>query len=371
MSDYLVQFQINIFALMILSALAIIIKEKSKVENFSKKLLKWIMVATAIAIIVEPLTWIFDSKNFIGAFFLEYSTNVVLFMMGPILGGLMLSYVDYVIYQSSERIIKRIYYMQFSILTLFILIINWFYPIYFNVNRVTNSYSSGDLKWVHYLIIASFYFYMLYFVLKNRKKTHSLVVRIFLFFFALPIIGNWVQIFDSKLYFSWTSIVLSILIVYVFLESTSTEHDFLTKLFNRQSYENYVRHLMEQRKSFGIMLIDLNDFKMINDTYGHQKGDQVLISFSKVLKRVFPVEAMVCRLGGDEFMVVIEKAKETLDWELSEIDRILKKHDDVFMREIHFSYGYQKYSEALNFDELYTTVDQKMYLNKKGYKKIT
>jgi diguanylate cyclase (GGDEF)-like protein len=259
--------------------------------------------------------------------------------------------------------------MHLSMITLILLIINVFYPLYFSINRTTNNFSSGPFKWVHYLVLASLYLYMLYFVLKNRRKTDPFVVRIFILFFALPIIGMLVQLIDSKLHFSWTSIVLAILIVYVFLESTSTEYDFLTKLFNRQSYENYVRHLIERKKPFGIMLIDLNDFKTINDTHGHQKGDQVLIMFSKVLKRVFPVDAMVCRMGGDEFMVVIEVAKSTIDWELSEIDRILKKHDDDFMHTIRFSYGYQTYSEDLDFEELYTTVDQKMYINKKAHKK--
>ena len=368
MINYWVQFQINIFALMILFALAIIVKEKSKVENYSKKLLKWIMLATAIAIVVEPLTWIFDGKLFFGAYFLEYSTNVILFMMGPILGGLMLCYVDYAIFRASERIIKRHYYMQLSFVTLIILAINVFYPFYFSINKTTNNFSSGPFKWLHYLVLGSIYLYMLYFVVKNRKRTNPFVVRIFILFFALPIIGMLVQLIDSKLHFSWTSIVLAILIVYVFLESTSTEYDFLTKLFNRQSYENYVRHLIEQKRPFGIMLIDLNDFKIINDTHGHQKGDNVLITFSKVLKRVFPVDAMVCRLGGDEFMVVIEVAKPTIDWEISEIDRILKKHEDDFMPTVQFSYGYLPYSEDLSFDELYTTVDQRMYLNKKAYK---
>lgn len=368
MNSYWVQFQINIFALMILLALALIVKEKSKVENYSKKLLKWIMLATAIAIVVEPLTWIFDGELFFGAYFLEYSTNVILFMMGPILGGLMLCYVDYAIHRASERIIKRHYYMHLSLITLLLLAFNLFYPFYFSINKVTNTFSSGPFKWLHYLVLASIYLYMFYFVLKNRNRTSPFVVRIFIIFFALPIIGMLVQLIDSKLHFSWTSIVLAILVVYVFLESTSTEYDFLTKLFNRQSYENYVRHLIEQKRPFGIMLIDLNDFKIINDTHGHQKGDYVLITFSKVLKRVFPVDAMVCRLGGDEFMVVIEVAKETLDWEISEIDRMLKKHQDDFMPTIHFSYGYLTYSEDLNFDELYTTVDQKMYLNKKAYK---
>lgn len=83
---YLVQFQINIFAIIILIVLFLIIKMKSKVKSFSKQLLNLIMIASAVAIVMEPLTWIFDGMSFFGAFFLEYFTNFILFMMGPKLG---------------------------------------------------------------------------------------------------------------------------------------------------------------------------------------------------------------------------------------------------------------------------------------------
>ncbi|MGP4076281.1 hypothetical protein [Halobacillus sp. K22] len=102
--EYFVQFQLNVFAIVILAVLFMIMRTKSTVKSFSKKLLKMIMVAAAVAIIFEPLTWIFDRKLFSGAYVFEYSTNFILFLIGPVLGGLLLSYVDYHLFKNSSRI---------------------------------------------------------------------------------------------------------------------------------------------------------------------------------------------------------------------------------------------------------------------------
>lgn len=366
--NYFVQFQINIFAVVILIVLYVIIRAKSKVDSFGKRLLKAVMFVTSVAIIMEPLTWIFDGATFFGAYFFEYATNFILFLVGPILCGLMLSYVDYHIFKEPNRLYKKRFYMDMSILTLGILIFNFFNPIYFAVNKTTNHFSSGNFQWFHYTIITSIYLFMIYFVIKNRRKTHQYVVNIFLVFFGLPILGMFVQVIDSKFYFSWTSIVLAILVVYIFLETSSNEQDYLTKLYNRQSYEIYLHHLKELRKPFGIFLIDLNFFKEINDVHGHHMGDKVLVEFARILDKVFHSNALVSRLGGDEFVVVIEKNDVDVDFYAKEIQRLLTKSEDFLIQSLSFSYGYQVYISDMTVDDLYNFADKKMYMYKRSLK---
>ncbi|MCT2535998.1 GGDEF domain-containing protein [Aquibacillus koreensis] len=361
---YIVQFQINIFAIVILIVLYLIIKTKSKVKSYSKQILKYIMIASAVAIIMEPLTWIFDGMTFFGAYFLEYSTNFILFMIGPILGGLMLSYVDYHLFKDPKRIYKKRFYQGASAVTFIILIINIFYPLYFQINPETVSFSSGDYKGLHYLVLASLYVYMFLLLILNRKRIRFYALSIFLVFFMLPIIGMVVQLFESRLYFSWTSIVLGILVAYIFLETSSSEEDYLTKIYNRHSYETYVQHFIEVNKKFGVILIDLDNFKEINDQYGHDKGDQVLIAFAQVLKKVFHTNSLVSRLGGDEFIVVIEKSDTKVEQYISSVEHLLKNHDVTFINQLTFSYGYQQYLENMTVDELYSKVDKKMYNDK-------
>ncbi|WP_404408280.1 GGDEF domain-containing protein [Jeotgalibacillus malaysiensis] len=368
--DYLVQFQLNVFAFAILIILYIIVKMRSKVETFSKKLLILIMITSAIAMILEPATWIFDGMLFPGAYLLEYSTNFFLFLVGPVLGGLMLSYVDYHIFKDPKRIYKKGYYQHLSVITFLVLLVNMVYPIYFDVDAATNSYSSGVFKEIHYVVLASFYIYMIYFLFKNRKKTSSYIVNIFLGFFSLPIIGMVIQMVDSKLYFSWTSGVLGILVAYIFLESTSTEEDFLTKLYNRRSTEVYMKHLKEAEKTFGIMLMDLNYFKEINDEHGHHKGDQVLVGFANILKKSFQQKGLIARLGGDEFIIIFEGGHIKPDQIAQEIRRQLKKQHDPILTSLSFSYGYELYEHHQSLNDMYMTADEKMYKDKHASKMI-
>ncbi|ASF41305.1 GGDEF domain-containing protein [Halobacillus halophilus] len=363
--DYVVQFQVNIFAIMILAVLFIIMRAKSRVKSFSKRLLKMIMVVAAVAIVFEPLTWIFDGKFFNGAYVLEYSTNFILFLCGPVLGGLMLSYVDYHLFGNPSRVYRRWFYQHLSVLTLFILLVNLMYPVYFDVDPSSHNYISGDYKDLHNALLIGQYIAICVMVVRNRGRISSPVKWIFLIFFALPIVGMFVQLFDKQLYFSWTSIVLVVLMAYTFLESTATEQDYLTNLYNRQSYETYLQHLIERERAFGIVLIDLNDFKHINDEYGHYKGDQVLIEFGRVLVDAFPNQALAARLGGDEFIVLVENGRD-IDTYVSSIHRLLEKSDDPLLQSLSFSYGYQVYQEGMSMDELYTLVDKKMYNDKRS-----
>ncbi|HSR05260.1 MAG TPA: hypothetical protein VLM88_11800, partial [Proteiniclasticum sp.] len=225
--DYLVQFQINIFALFILFSLYLFVR-LSTIRTFSNRLLRVIIVATAVSIIMEPLTWIFDGMLFRGAYLLEYSTNFILFLIGPVIGGLLLSYMDYRTYKNPRRVHQKFYYQQVSLITFFLLVINIFNPIYFVVNPVTNNFRSGDYKNLHYLMLAGFYIYMFYFIVKNRNKTTLQESMIFMLCFLAPIIGMVVQLFESKLHFSWTSIVIGLMMIYIFLETTPSEEDYLT-----------------------------------------------------------------------------------------------------------------------------------------------
>ncbi len=365
--NYLIQFQINIFALFILLSLYLFVG-LSKVVTFSSKLLRITIIATAVSIVMEPLTWIFDRMLFSGAFFLEYSTNFVLFLIGPVIGGLLLSYIDFRTFRNPRRIEAKFYYQHGALFTLVILVVNIFYPVYFSVDPVINSYSSGDFKDLHYLLLAGLYIYMLYFIIRNRRLTTKTESAIFILCFMAPIIGMLVQLIDSKLHFSWTSIVIGLLIIYIFLETTPSEEDYLTKLYNRKNYESQLNYFTQIGKPFGVALFDLNDFKEINDTYGHSKGDEVLIAFGQALKKTFHKRAFVSRLGGDEFAVIVEGRNEHIDEMISELSRQIAAEEDEVISSLKFSYGYQRHEEMITLDELYNLVDHKMYAHKQYIK---
>jgi diguanylate cyclase (GGDEF)-like protein/PAS domain S-box-containing protein len=87
-------------------------------------------------------------------------------------------------------------------------------------------------------------------------------------------------------------------------------HDALTKLPNRALFLDRVEHALgrqgRHRERLAVMLIDLDDFKMINDTRGHSAGDALLIAVAERLRRVLREQDTATRLGGDEFAVFVE-----------------------------------------------------------------
>ena len=92
-------------------------------------------------------------------------------------------------------------------------------------------------------------------------------------------------------------------------------HDPLTGLANRNKLENDINHLLtsslRQRKSFALLFLDLDGFKNINDTMGHDAGDVLLQIISERLHNAVRVTDMVARLGGDEFVLLINDVKSS------------------------------------------------------------
>ena len=91
--------------------------------------------------------------------------------------------------------------------------------------------------------------------------------------------------------------------------SYEANHDVLTGLYNRTAYENIINH---HEKRIGFLLVDVDKFKDINDTYGHLAGDQVLQRVAEALKKSFRSEDSICRIGGDEFAVIMVNADSSL-----------------------------------------------------------
>ena len=87
-----------------------------------------------------------------------------------------------------------------------------------------------------------------------------------------------------------------------------SEHDELTGLYNKRSLNRYLEDVFEtcklNEKELGILFLDIDYFKQLNDRYGHGKGDEGICAVADTLKRIFP-EDYVARYGGDEFLVVM------------------------------------------------------------------
>lgn len=134
------------------------------------------------------------------------------------------------------------------------------------------------------------------------------------------------------------------IVVYWKQSVTKLNTDPLTKCNSRIAIQSFMEQLEhEYNRSIALIYFDLNKFKYVNDTYGHDEGDKILVIFSKVLMDVFKNYGKVGRLGGDEFLAIALDVNETQLEELSNKvnEKLQKKSKELKLPyEVSTSYGY-------------------------------
>ncbi len=143
--------------------------------------------------------------------------------------------------------------------------------------------------------------------------------------------------------------------------------DDLTGIYNRNAYNNQITRMKESisQKSYGMILFDVDDFKMFNDTKGHLMGDKVLQKVAKTLLEVFPEpKYKTFRIGGDEFSVISENVSEN---EIIKKLLILKKQLEN-ESDIRLSKGYSIIKDDI--DEAFKYADEMLYADKMSKKSI-
>ena len=144
--------------------------------------------------------------------------------------------------------------------------------------------------------------------------------------------------------------------------------DPLTGLYNRRFAEQRLAAEMARAErrglSFIVVLFDLNDFKQINDQYGHSAGDLALKSFAELLSRSTRGSDLAVRWGGDEFMLLL------LDCELDQLSRVLVRLDGFTIElagkqfPMRFSVGWKAYEPGDKVQEILEEADRNLYANK-------
>lgn len=152
----------------------------------------------------------------------------------------------------------------------------------------------------------------------------------------------------------------------------AANHDALTGVYNRRYLLNTLNQWIYGGKQFLFVLIDVDDFKKVNDTFGHVYGDEVLVKLTEMMMDEMKDKGIVTRYGGEEFMLLFEKPdfKEAIDT-LKSIQKSLKEYSmETKQTEITFSGGMVEYNQSINskIDELFYNADQKLYEAKNGGK---
>ena len=143
-------------------------------------------------------------------------------------------------------------------------------------------------------------------------------------------------------------------------------HDHLTGLYNRYFFEEELTRLNIKRLyPTSLILADINGLKLINDAFGHKKGDEILIQAAKIFRECFRKEDIVSRWGGDEFCMILPNTDEQTALNIA--DRIQKKFAESFLDnfELSLSFGVStKTSENISYEKIVNIAEDRMFRHK-------
>lgn len=147
--------------------------------------------------------------------------------------------------------------------------------------------------------------------------------------------------------------------------------DAKTGLFNRNRWDELMKLSAYTLDSIGVMMLDLNRLKYVNDTLGHEAGDKMIFNFANILRNTIPPSNTICRWGGDEFTVMVTDAtQEKMEGYIQAIaDAAAQYNASGELPEIHYAAGWVLSSEfpELRLNELLDKADQRMYLDKQRW----
>lgn len=149
--------------------------------------------------------------------------------------------------------------------------------------------------------------------------------------------------------------------------------DVLTGLWNRAYTENAVNEMISQEKKGALFMLDMDNFKAVNDNYGHIAGDETLKVFAGTLKKFAGEGDILCRIGGDEFMIFVKGVteKSELSSRAADIISDFQKKFAALSFEIECSVSIgiaQTPEDGLEFNKLYNSADKALYYVKQNGK---
>lgn len=372
MMEVLYRTHVNLFAFIILLLVSLVAFKRLKKDDRLNRSFIIASIGVLLGLFFETLSVYFNNNSQASIIVLNNIVSVIIFILAPIISFSFLLFIMQLIY--SKLILEKRWFLLLLIPVIsnvILSVLSPFYGVFFSISS-NGVYMRGPL-----FILSAFstYVYMLIgiiLVLYNFKRMLKQDAYLVLGIGILPIIGGLIQALVYGVLTMWSSGAAALVLGYLFLQERMIHVDALTGVWNRASFYNtFSRKIyLNPNDVFGAIYFDLDNLKKINDVYGHIEGDYAIKSVVKVASSKLPNDAIVCRLGGDEFIALFDcDQDQTLNQYVKEIKQAFndfnKTNDKAFM--VDCSFGQALFTKEFgSLNALISRLDVMMYQEKEA-----
>ena len=321
--------------------------------------------------VMEAFSYFLDGKIFPGSIFLNHVANTYLFSVNLILPFCVLMYVDLGLYGDPERIWKH-YKPQIIIgaIMLSATLINLITPVCYYISD-KNVYERRPFGYVYYAVIL---YYLISAIIVTRRYEKENGARTFfnINMFLVPIlIGAGLQFAFYGLSLAWLASAIGLTGMYMMQQNETAYLDPLVDTYNRRYFDFLLTSWISRGYGFSGVMMDIDDFKSINDNFGHSEGDHALMKLTEILKSSCTANDRVFRFAGDEFIVLVRtdrggSVEDYLETMERNLDRFNDKRDGSYR--IAVSYGVCAFEPGKgDTDTFMKELDSRMYEMKKEH----
>lgn len=362
--------QLNIMAMAVLLFVFIIALRRLEQKDRLNRIFLYTSAVVILELIIETATVLINKVDVPGLAILSNILHVGLFTVSPILTYMFVLLMYRIVLPYEPMSIKHLVVLGIPVYLNFILVLlSPFYGLVFSIDA-TNTYLRGDWYWLAAVLTFGYMFYGIFFLLKHRKKLMANDTILFVLIGFLPLAGGIAQALVYGLLMVWSAAAAALVLSYIYLQERMVRLDAMTGAWTRESFFHVFERRILQRPEevFGGIYIDIDGLKKINDVYGHAEGNQAIFRVVNVIRSMIRSNDNLVRLGGDEFLLLIETtnihyledlvAKIRLAFEACEQEHQLPYH-------LTCSFGIGLYTDTYqNLDTFLHVIDLKMYEDK-------
>jgi len=370
---------IDIFSIIVLIIIFVNSNRHNNWDKLNYKLFSFLVSANILLLVTDSLMYILDGVNGDGIREINLFIIALYYIFNPLVCLGWSLYVDYYIFDDKAHLQKilRIILLP-TLVSILVSILSIFKGYYFYLDA-GNIYHRGTLFPLLFVIC---YFYLAFTFIQILKEKNRIPKSSFpsLLVFAIPpTIGGILQAAFLGTSLIWPAMVISMLIIYLNIQNEKLSRDYLTKVYNRGELDNYLRYRINNNsghKNIAGIMMDIDDFKKINDQHGHAAGDQALESIADILRKSFRERDFIARYAGDEFIIILEvDGPSDLDKAIERIRKNITQFNETKITpyQIDISMGYAIYSgiNTMTAEAFLNQIDQLMYEEKKAKKRTT